>query len=58
MSKINVDLIKEIENRADSMIIQKIAIEILKQISNDSSDEHLKNVIKRRVDIAVREEEK
>jgi hypothetical protein len=58
MSKINVDLIKEIENRADSKIIQKIAIEILNQISNDSSDEHLKNVIKRRVDIAVREEEK
>jgi hypothetical protein len=58
MSKINIDLIKEIENRADSKIIQKIAIEILNQISNDSSDEHLKNVIKRRVDIAVREEEK
>ena len=55
MSKINVDLIKEIENRADSKIIQKIAIEILNQISNDSSDEHLKNVIKLRVYIEVRE---
>lgn len=57
MSKISVDLIKEIENRADSKMLQKIANEILDQIGNDSSDEHLKNAIKRLVDIAVREEE-
>lgn len=58
MSKISVGLIKEIENRADSKTLKKIAIEILKRIGHDSSDEHLRNAIKRLVDIAVRGEQK
>lgn len=58
MSKISADLIKEIEDRADSKVLQEIAIAMLEIINNDSSDEQLKINIIRRVDRVVREEEK
>lgn len=58
MNKISADLIREIENRAGSKELQKIAISLLEQISENSSDEYLRRIVKQQVDNMVREEEK
>lgn len=56
MSNINQELYKEIENRA-SGALKDIAIEILKELNEDfPSEERMKVEIRRKVDLAVREE--
>jgi hypothetical protein len=58
MSNINQELNKEIENRA-SGTLKDIAIDILKQLNEDfASEERIKDEIRRKVDLAVREETK
>ncbi|GAE89408.1 hypothetical protein [Acetivibrio straminisolvens] len=58
MSSVNQELYKEIENRA-SGTLKNIAIEILNQLSDGfASEERIKDEIRRKVDLAVREETK
>ena len=58
MSSVNQELYKEIENRA-SGTLKNIAIEILNQLSDGfASEERIKDEIRRKVELAVREEAK
>ena len=58
VSNINQELYKEIEKKASGML-KEIANDILMQINDDfASEERIKDEIRRKVDIAVREDGK
>lgn len=56
MKNVNLELIKEIENRSIGTL-REIAISILEQIGEDhASEDRIKDNIRRKVDMTVREE--